>query len=68
MAKRIYHLSIEFDSETEEVEYILETLDEVEDSKTKLKTVTKINSINLSDHFDEETLKQIAECTEMGET
>jgi len=68
MAKRIYHLSIEFDSETEEVEYILETLDEVEDEKTKLKTVTKINSINLSDHFDEETLKQIAECCEIGET
>ena len=67
MSKRIYHLSIEFDPETEEVEYVLETLDEVEDPNGR-KSITKIGEIELNKHFDKETLEELAQCNEIGET
>ena len=64
MSKRIYHLTIEYDKETEEVEYILETIDEVDDDHVKL---IQIGTIDLENYFDKETLKQILQCYEMGE-
>ena len=67
MSKRIYHLSIEYDSETEEVEYILETLDEVEDPDGST-SIVKIGEIELNKHFDKETLEELAQCQEIGET
>ena len=67
MSKRIYHLSIEYDSETEEVEYILETLDEVEDPDGST-SIVKIGEIELNKHFDKVTLEELAQCQEIGET
>jgi len=64
MSKRIYHLTIEYDKETEEVEYILETIDEVDDDHVKL---IQIGTIDLENYFDKETLKEILQNYEMGE-
>ena len=64
MSKRVYHLTIEFDRETEEIEYILETVDEVDESHVKL---TQIGVIDLEEYFDKETLKEILLNYEVGE-
>ena len=64
MSKRIYHLTIEFDPETEDIEYILETVDEVDAENIKL---TQIGTIDLEEYFDKETLKLILQNYEMGE-
>ena len=65
MAKRVYHLTIEFDPATEEIEYIVETVDEIEDGGIEL---TQLGSVDLSKHFDKETIKQILETYEIGES
>jgi hypothetical protein len=64
MSKRVYHLTIEFDSETEEVEYIVETVEKVDDGIVEL---TQIGRVDLEDHFDEEDIKLILEAYEIGE-
>ena len=64
MSKRIYHLTIEFDPDTEEIEYILETVDEVDDEHVRL---THIGTIDLEEYFDKETLREILQNYEMGE-
>ena len=64
MSKRIYHLTIEFDAETEEIEFILETVDEVDEDHVQL---TQIGVINLEEYFDKETLKEILSNYEMAE-
>ena len=64
MSKRIYHLTIEFDAETEEIEYILETVDEVDEDHVQL---TQIGVIDLEEYFDKETLKEILQNYEMAE-
>jgi hypothetical protein len=64
MSKRVYHLTIEFDSETEEVEYIVETVEKVDDGMVEL---TQIGRVDLEDHFDEEDIKMILEAYEIGE-
>jgi len=64
MSKRIYHLTIEFDPETDDIEYILETVDEVDEEHVQL---VQIGSIDLEEYFDKGTLKQILQCYEMGE-
>ena len=64
MSKRIYHLTIEFDPDTEEIEYILETIDEIDDDHVKL---VQIGSVDLEEYFDKETLKEILQNYEMGE-
>ena len=64
MSKRVYHLTIEFDQETEEIEYILETLDEVDEDHVQL---TQIGTIDLEEYFDKETLREILQNYEMGE-
>ena len=64
MSKRIYHLTIEYDKETEEIEYILETIDEVDDDHVKL---IQIGTIDLENYFDKKTLKEILQNYEMGE-
>ena len=65
MSKRVYHLTIEFDPETEEIEYILETLDELDEDNIKL---TQIGSLDLEEYFDKDTLKDILQCYEVGES
>ena len=64
MSKRIYHLTIEFDPETEEVEYVMETVDEVGLGDVQL---TQIGTVDLENYFDKETLKEILMCYEVGE-
>ena len=64
MSKRIYHLTIEFDPDTEEVEYILETIDEVGEDYIQL---VQIGSIDLEKYFDKETLREILQNYEVGE-
>ena len=64
MSKRIYHLTIEYDAETEEIEYILETVDHVDDGHVQL---IQIGTVDLEKYFDKETLKEILQCYEVGE-
>ena len=64
MSKRIYHLTIEYDNDTEEVEYLVETVEECEDDEIRL---VEIGSIDISKYFSKEVLKELALCYEMGE-
>ena len=64
MSKRIYHLTIEFDPETEEVEYMMETVDEIGNGYVEL---TQIGTVDLEEYFDKDTLSQILQCYEVGE-
>ena len=64
MSKRVYHLTIEFDKDTEEIEYILETIDEIDEDHVQL---VQIGTIDLEEYFDKETLKEILLCYEVGE-
>jgi hypothetical protein len=64
MSKRVYHLTIEYDAETEEVEYVLETVDEVDADHVQL---IQIGTVDLEKYFDKDTLKQILQCYEVGE-
>ncbi len=64
MSKRIYHLTIEYDAETEDVEYLVETVEELEDDEIRL---IEIGSVDISKYFSKEVLKELALCYEMGE-
>ena len=64
MSKRVYHLTIEFDPETEEVEYLMETVEEVDEGHVRL---TRIGTVDLEEYFDKDTLKEILLCYEVGE-
>lgn len=61
--KRIYHLTIVYDSEKEEIEYLMESVDEECESQ-----LTLIGMSDTEDYFeDEELLKMIDACCEPGE-
>jgi len=64
MSKRVYHLTIEYDTETDDVSYIVETVEEEHGDMVKL---TTIGNIDLEDHFEEEDIKAILEAYEIGE-
>ena len=64
MSKRIYHLTIEYDNDTEEVEYLVETVEQLEDDEVRL---VEIGSVDISKYFSKEVLKELALCYEMGE-
>jgi esterase/lipase superfamily enzyme len=64
MSKRVYHLTIEYDAETEEIEYVLETVDEVDEGHIQL---VQIGTVDLEKYFDKDTLKEILQCYEVGE-
>ena len=64
MSKRVYHLTIEFDPETDDIEYILETIDEIDDDYVQL---VQIGNIDLKKYFDKDTLKEILQNYEVGE-
>ena len=64
MSKRIYHLTIEYDADTEEVEYLVETVEQLEDDELRL---VEICSVDISKYFSKEVLKELAQCYEMGE-
>jgi len=64
MSKRIYHLTIEYDADTEEVEYLVETVEQLEDDEVRL---IEIGSVDITRYFSKEVLKELAQCYEMGE-
>ena len=65
MSKRIYHLTIEYDNDTEEVEYLVETVEQLEeDDEVRL---IEIGSVDITRYFSKEVLKELAQCYEMGE-
>ena len=64
MSKRIYHLTIEYDADTDEVEYLVETVEQLEDDEVRL---IEIGSVDISKYFSKEVLKELALCYEMGE-
>ena len=64
MSKRIYHLTIEYDNDTDEVEYLVETIEQLEDDEVRL---VEIGSVDISKYFSKEVLKELAQCYEMGE-
>ena len=64
MSKRIYHLTIEYDADTDEVEYLVETVEQLEDDEVRL---VEIGSVDISKYFSKEVLKELALCYEMGE-
>ena len=64
MSKRVYHLTIEYDAETEEIEYVMETVDHVDDGYVNL---IQIGTVDLERYFDKETLKEILQNYEVGE-
>ena len=64
MSKRIYHLTIEYDADTEEVEYLVETVEQLEDDEIRL---IEIGTVDISKYFSKEVLKELAQCHEMGE-
>ena len=64
MSKRIYHLTIEYDNDTDEVEYLVETVEQLEDDEVRL---IEIGSVDITRYFSKEVLKELAQCYEMGE-
>ena len=70
--KKIYHLTIEYDDATDEVEYLVETVDVAnEDNKgddwePEIEMV-EVMGIDVSKYFDQAVLRLIAECYEVGE-
>lgn len=61
--KKIYHLTIVYDQETEEVEYLMESVEE--DCPSAL---TFLGIADCEDYFeDEELMKMIDLCCEPGE-
>ena len=64
MSKRIYHLTIEYDADTDEVEYLVETVEQLEDDEVRL---IEIGSVDISKYFSKEVLKELSQCYEMGE-
>ena len=46
-------------------EYILVTLDEIDEDNIKF---TQIGSLDLEEYFDKDTLKEILQCYEVGES
>ena len=64
MSTRLYHLTIEFDSDTEEIEYIVESVEQVDEDHIKL---TKISRLDLQKYFDEEDIVEILDSYEVGE-
>ena len=65
--KRVYHLTIAYDPETEEIEYLMETINEESDSEVLL-----LGSADFSDYFKDnqeidEDLQEILESFCNGE-
>ena len=66
--KKVYHLTIEYDEDTEQVENLLETVDLVDEGEpTGEVEIIEIGGVDISKYFDPSILKLIAECYEIGE-
>ena len=62
MPKRVYHLTIEYDTETDEIEYIVEGLEETE---TDIQ-LTQIAKLDLEKYFDKKDIIKILDNYEVG--
>ena len=62
MAKRVYHLTIEYDTETDEIEYIVEGLEETEADIQ----LTQIAKLDLEKYFDKKDIIKILDNYEVG--
>ena len=62
MALKTYNLTIVYDDETDEVEYIQEELtgEEV--------MITTVGSIDIAEYFTDDIIELLDECTEVGES
>ena len=58
---KVYHLTIAYNPKTEEIEYIMESVDE------DTLDIQVIGEVDLAEYFDEAVLKLIGECYEIGE-
>ena len=68
--KKIYHLTIEYDDATDEVEYLVETVDVASDQEEGFEPeieMVEVMGIDVSKYFDQAVLRLIAECYEVGE-
>ena len=66
--KKVYHLTIQYDEATEEVEYLIESVDLIEDGETVGEIeMVELGGVDISPYFDESILKLIAECYEIAE-
>ena len=65
--KKVYHLTIEYDEDTEEIEYIVETVDRLEEGDIPEISMVEVGGVDLSKYFDQAVLKLIAECYEIAE-
>ena len=61
MALKTYTLTIEYDEETEEVEYIQEYIDEEE-----FECLVEFGCIDMSEYWDKETMELIDEIYDVG--
>ena len=62
MALKTYNLTIVYDDETDEVEYIQEELtgEEV--------TLTTVGSVDIAEYFTDDIIELLVDCTEIGES
>tara|TARA_Y100000310_G_scaffold143805_1_gene143142 strand:+ start:390 stop:608 length:219 start_codon:yes stop_codon:yes gene_type:complete len=59
--KRVYHLTIAYDPETEEVEYLMETINEESDSEVLLLGTSDFSDYFIGDQDTDEEIKMILE-------
>ena len=59
--KKVYHLTIEYDSEKDEIEYISEEIDEGDGE------IVKLIELDLNDHFDEDIIELLLQYGYFGE-
>ena len=62
MAKKIYHLTIEYDSDKDEIEYICEEIQEESNGE-----VIQFMELNMEDYFDEDVMELLMHYGYFGE-
>ena len=60
---KIYNLTIMFDPDSEEVEFIEETIDDASDDD---EICLMLNDKDITEYFDKETLKLLVDANELG--
>ena len=66
-AKRIYHLTIAYNPDTEEIEYLMETIDEESDSDVVLLGTADFSDYFKDDQDIDEEVRKILESFDNGE-
>lgn len=62
MAKKVYHLTIEYDSDKDEIEYICEEVQEESSGD-----VIQFMELNMNDYFDEDVMELLMHYGYFGE-